>query len=337
MSTPEQQPNTMNLQSLETELSLSKAEMEEFRKLPKEEQERQKNEKLSKLKDLQAKLDEAIQEAIQTGQIEEAKRLQEILGKGTADLEEQIYITEGLFDPERDITAEDFVSIIDMIKKARGNRWDVFCSYSADVKLLFPEKASELGLDKDTWLGIEDYVQKSKDSARSMGNNYWGSYMVALKDAKILFPERANELCSDGRVWQGMKDYIEKCKDESWANFSAAAMNAMIIHNFDFGLNLDDVTWGKIKKYIQELKNKDSALFDEVKSRWEIAKFKILFPKKASEFVLNKQDWLEMNNDLKTARKNHDWSKFIWQAVMMKILAAEEVKVTDKGLEIVMK
>ena len=60
MSNHEQQPNTTNLQSLETELSLTQAEMEEFRKLPKEEREKQKGEKLNKLQALQDKLDQAI-------------------------------------------------------------------------------------------------------------------------------------------------------------------------------------------------------------------------------------------------------------------------------------
>jgi hypothetical protein len=94
MSTPELQPNTSNLQTLETEVALTQAEMEEFRKLPKEERERLKDEKLEKLKALQDKLDQAIQEAIQTGQIEEAKRLQDILGEGIKDLEKIVEYTE---------------------------------------------------------------------------------------------------------------------------------------------------------------------------------------------------------------------------------------------------
>jgi len=96
MTNLEQQLNTPNLQSLETEFALSKAEMEEFRRLPKEEQEKQKNEKLEKLKNLQVKLDEMVQEAIQTGKLGEAKKLKEQLEKEIGNLEEIIYIGESL-------------------------------------------------------------------------------------------------------------------------------------------------------------------------------------------------------------------------------------------------
>jgi hypothetical protein len=94
MSTLEQQPNISNLQTLEAEVSLTKQELEDFRKLPKKEQEKQKQEKLVKLNDLQNKLDQAIQEAIKTGKLDEAKKLKEQLEKEVHDLEQQIDTTK---------------------------------------------------------------------------------------------------------------------------------------------------------------------------------------------------------------------------------------------------
>ena len=97
MSNPEQQPNiNSNLQTLETEVSLTKQEIEEFRRLPKEEQDRQKDEKLIRLKDLQNKLDQEIQEAIRIGKIDEVRNLTELLQKGLTDLEDQFEATESL-------------------------------------------------------------------------------------------------------------------------------------------------------------------------------------------------------------------------------------------------
>jgi translation initiation factor 2 beta subunit (eIF-2beta)/eIF-5 len=83
-----------NLQTLESELALTKQEMEEFKKLPKEEQKRQKDEKLEKLKNLSSKLDVEIQEAIRTGKLDEARNLKEIIEKEMRDLEDQIKVTE---------------------------------------------------------------------------------------------------------------------------------------------------------------------------------------------------------------------------------------------------
>ena len=110
MNNSEQQPNTSNLQTLETELALTKAEIEEFRKLPKEEQEKQKDEKLASLEGLQTKFDLAIQEAIRTGDIESAKGIKEKYARAIEDLEEIVKATER---PELPLGAEIFEVIPD--------------------------------------------------------------------------------------------------------------------------------------------------------------------------------------------------------------------------------
>ena len=96
MNNIEQQNKEFNLQTLEADFSLAKKELDDFKKLPKEEQEKQKKDKLAKLKILNDKLDQAIQEAIKTGELDEAKKLKEQLEKEIQDLEQQIEITEHL-------------------------------------------------------------------------------------------------------------------------------------------------------------------------------------------------------------------------------------------------
>jgi len=90
MSAPEQQPNISNLQALENEMTLTRQEIEEFRKLPKEEQGKQRNDKLARLIELQNKLDQAIQEAVRTGQIDESKKIKDRLEKEISDLESMV-------------------------------------------------------------------------------------------------------------------------------------------------------------------------------------------------------------------------------------------------------
>jgi hypothetical protein len=107
MSTIESQPNTSNLQTLETEVSLTKQELEDFKKLPKEQQEKQKQDKLAKLSDLQNKLDKSIQEAIKTGKLKEAKKLEKQLKKEVQDLEQQVEVTKFLKGAERSGTYEE--------------------------------------------------------------------------------------------------------------------------------------------------------------------------------------------------------------------------------------
>ncbi len=94
MKTQEQPETKSNLEALEADFSLTKKELDDFKKLPKEQKEKQKQEKLAKLSDLHKKLDQAIQEAIKTGELDEAEKLKEQLEKEIKDLEDQIEVNE---------------------------------------------------------------------------------------------------------------------------------------------------------------------------------------------------------------------------------------------------
>jgi len=96
MSSPEQQTNTSNLQTLETEMFLTRQELEDFRKLPKKEQEEKRKDKITKLKVLQDRLDKAIEEAIKNGQIVEAEKLREEFASELDSLEELVNDEESL-------------------------------------------------------------------------------------------------------------------------------------------------------------------------------------------------------------------------------------------------
>jgi DNA repair exonuclease SbcCD ATPase subunit len=127
MKNQELQPNISNLQTLEAEVSLTKQELDDFRKLPKNEQEKLKKDKLAKLSDLQNKLDQAIQEAIKTGNLEEAKKLKEQIEREIQDLEEQIDITESmLFEEKFEVIPDpEITSVETAIDKFKAEGYDV--------------------------------------------------------------------------------------------------------------------------------------------------------------------------------------------------------------------
>ena len=74
-NTIEQLNDKSNLESLEADFSLTKKELDDFKKLPKEEQEKLKKTKLTELQAMSEKLDMAFQEAVKTGKLEEAQKL----------------------------------------------------------------------------------------------------------------------------------------------------------------------------------------------------------------------------------------------------------------------
>ncbi len=105
-----EQPNKeSNLQTLEADFSLTKKELENFKKLPKEEQKKQEQSTVKKLSDLNDKLDILIQEAVASSSEEDekkAKKLANQLEQEVKDLEQQIEATERLELPEGAKTME---------------------------------------------------------------------------------------------------------------------------------------------------------------------------------------------------------------------------------------
>lgn len=63
---------------------------------------------------------------------------------------------------------------------------------------------------------------------------------------------------------------------------------------------------------------------------------KILFPKRFSEIELKDDFWKIQKNALAQLRSNGQWEYFAKSAAAMKILAAEKIKFTDRGLELEM-
>ncbi len=180
MNTPESQPNTQsNLQTLEADFSLTKKELEDFKKLSKEEQEKQKQDKLAKLSDLHTKLDQAIQGAIKTGELDEAKELKEQLEKEIKDLEEQVEVTklpEGL---ERGIKMEVTIGgktkdeLIKEMKKTKIKISDHAIQMMNDPNFTISKKKEHLNLVKISVkdLGFADHISTDEiyEKAQKLG------------------------------------------------------------------------------------------------------------------------------------------------------------------------
>jgi len=159
MSTPEQQTNTSNFQTLESEVALTKQEIEDYKKLPKGEQDKQKQERLAKLFEIQTKLDQTIQGAVQTGELDEARKLKEQLEQEIRDLEEKVEI-KVWGKSERKETGLAFEEIeLNMLQEALEKKVTHilhYFSYNVD------EMVTKKGLSFDKC--VEDYESNSKEN-----------------------------------------------------------------------------------------------------------------------------------------------------------------------------
>jgi len=199
MKTPERQPNIeSNPQTLETEIALTKQELEKFGKLPKKEREKQKDEQLVKLKELQEKLDKTIQEAIRTGNLEEAKRLKDNLKTEIEELESKFYI-EGISPIEaKELLKQDFLG-----KKEIEKAFDIKIEDEDIPEIPFSrediERAKELDqflilrtdkIDKKTPMTMENInkhlERKTKDGGKILDSDWFKSESFFTKETPEL-------------------------------------------------------------------------------------------------------------------------------------------------------
>lgn len=220
MENLEQQPNIeSNPQTLESELSLTKQEIEEFKKLPEEERDKQRNEQLAKLKDLQIKLDQAIQEAIKTGNLTEAKRLENILKTDIEELESKFYIEGISLKEAKEILEQDFLG-----KEEIERAFDIKIEDKDIPEIPFTkediEKAKELGqflilrtdkIDKKTPLTIENLNKHLKGKTKEGGkilysDSYKSEDLYKTEIPKLSWALTSKELIPDSTS----KNYLQQ-------------------------------------------------------------------------------------------------------------------------------
>lgn len=243
------------------------------------------------------------------------------------------------FDPEKEIAKEDWERYKERLNWTRENNvWREFVHSAADMKLLFPDRISELNLGGTDWQGMKKMLEEfRKPSAVARG-----AFLLVAEDMKFLFPQRIKELNITEDIWQENVNWALNLYDQRfgggsirWQQFAESAKNLkMIFPERASELHLDETAWrgmmGRLKEF-QEKTAKNSSV-PEVEFIELAANMRILMPERFNEVSgVVKTRWQEIKSYWeKIQRKPPDMT------VNMKILAAEEVKITDKGLEIIM-
>ena len=226
------------------------------------------------------------------------------------------------FDPERDITEEDWKGMRQALEASRKNVGDFFPQAMA-IKLLNPREK----IDVD-----EEYVHLAKRKLkRDLENLKDFSFLENASSVKMFDPQVRRYFSK--KSWQEIIEYIKAWKNsKNWSVFLDYAKSIKIIDpsaeiNFDVSEedNNDMLDW------LKEQKTPDGWKDFTVNA----ANMRIFDPK--LELGLDKEAWQAMKAQLEVYQRDHNWKRFSDMAMKMKILAAEELKVTDKGLEITMR
>ena len=148
---------------------------------------------------------------------------------------------------------------------------------------------------------------------------------------KILFPERFSELKLDEHIWEDLKNRLSASSEV--ALFVEDAMALMILYPERVSeFHFDESLWQKLLDQIAEEQNRKITIPHSVLT------MKFLFPQKDFKSFLTKEFWKGVKKALAEYKDRSSglWSAFAGEAMYLKLLAAEEIKSTDQGLEVIM-
>ncbi|MDO8618671.1 MAG: hypothetical protein Q7R49_01860 [Candidatus Daviesbacteria bacterium] len=249
------------------------------------------------------------------------------------------------FDPARGLTESDWKEIkIRSNDLALGNVLDL--AHAADLRILFPEK--DFGLDEESWFSTQELISRRVGIfvgyPLSLSPGYYIFAIQDLANALLVFPERLSQIKNyysklknaaedkGFNIFEAVKDYKIETK---LVNISRIAI-----------LSQDDLSsYPQLETFkeealmfVQILKNKTNLDIFQLN---QLANFRIIFPNQ--ELSLPTNEWRSLKNyleeDIRYARASNDpeaWNSFASLASLVRIIAAQEIKITDHGLELFM-
>lgn len=232
---------------------------------------------------------------------------------------------ERFFDPCVDLTEEDYQSCINAMDSYREDgSWAMYASMARQILFLFPERFRELELDSNTFERVLTEVKKRRES--------WG-YHAAVKEVLItLFPERREELGLDDVFFNNMKNHTDsQHSNGKWAEYFQTVIYVYILFpERRREMVVDDSAVDGLKKELIKAQGKG----DQWNHLYMAANAAVLLPDRKAEFMPTNKQIDDMLADMESMRK-HNPSLNAGMARSLMILAADEVRITDHGLEMV--
>lgn len=232
------------------------------------------------------------------------------------------------FDPERDISAEDWAGMQDWLKTHCDDD-NALMVHAVAMEIVFPGRTNDADVAKRIWkYGIERLKNDKKDGGA------WSDFCTCAYDMKILFPDKSREFGLDEEAWQGVKHELNECrKYKLWESFfkRAEAIKALFPEKVD-EICLDEEALNGIVEVTRKLD-----VNDIVGVAYKAMHIKMVSPESMGKIAFSQKDWQGLFDWLEKQRSVKIWFSFASQAAAMKILAAEEVKLTGNGLEINMR
>ncbi len=241
------------------------------------------------------------------------------------------------FDPQRDISEQDWKTIIDrrIGEYSDDLRNSGFRAGAGNGDMEFFRAVAFLAPDKIKPLITDDVWNKMKNFKE---NETLGASASILATMRLVDPERfASEPKLDDREWLMIRNSYLTHPAAAVENRINIASKAKIIDpdkTEDYILR-PPIQWDDVQDAIDKRISAGS-WFMVAKL---LADIKILDPERAKNFHISEETWNSMKKDLDRYRNTSDKNKdisFAQLSSFMTIISAQEIRITDKGVEVVM-
>jgi len=220
------------------------------------------------------------------------------------------------FDPEEDITEEDWISMKNTLEDFGDSKDKLFAFalHASQMKVIDP--SFEIKINDKTRQKLEEQLQMKRHFKN------WGDFSRFVAALKIVDPNYKPDITKDD--WMGIGQELEghRSRKHVWHFFDHALTMKIIDPKFDIQLNND------LREIVnQQIKTgkMDPSLAVDLK----------LFEPDL-DLELNSHYWELMHKKLADERDKKTWHYFSKQAMLMKILAAEKIEIDNQGLKITM-
>ena len=222
----------------------------------------------------------------------------------------------------------------DLDEAGAANNWDGYSKYSAQLKLLLPQNESPFKFDSRQRRAI---TARISDRAR---NHDWNLVTARFAELRILFPEHADDIKPLRDSWREMLRALEVIREKDLEAYYDLVLALKIIDSTSLDAKyLDDNIWEGLKNTYDD----SLVSIDNFTVRY-LFLAKALFPEKSDELKFNPSIWESMKSSLRAWKnltnshrpgqdKLFSWYPALSMAGQMRLIAAGDIRVTDRGFE----
>jgi len=234
------------------------------------------------------------------------------------------------FDPEKDITADDWRAVLGQLKDYRTRqRWGNFADEAMSIKIIDPKR--DLIIIRSDWAGMEGDLEEKRKIHGNFQRPDWFSFFNIAAGMKVLDSKKDFKISQ--AEWQSAQEKLQEYGSVSlWQDFLifASAMNIVAPSK---NLELNQKATEGVRELLDGCKEAGNwYMFSNIAAQLKILDANI-------DIGLDEVAWRGMRSELEKQRKNYvdgHTTDIATQAANMKILAAEKVEVTDRGLKLIM-